>query len=80
MDPKENLTSGEKRGIIPVGEKPENLDNGIRALPTVQTPIITTANGCQLKLYFKSESDPRIRKEIARMLHGSVGKEGKMGE
>ena len=78
MDPKENLTSGEKRGIISAGKKPENLDNGIRALPAVQMPFTTTAsNSCELRLYFKDGRDEMIRKEIARLILEAALRGGK---
>lgn len=46
-----------------------NLDNEIVALPSVQVPreVITT-NGCHVSLQFPDEDDPRVHREIARML------------
>lgn len=51
------------------GKESTNLDNRINALPSVQVPreLITTS-GCRVSLHFRDEDDPRVHREIARML------------
>lgn len=63
------LTSGEDRGIMLLADEPVNLENGIRTLPTVQADReYTSPSGCHVKMFFRKEHDPGIRKEIARLL------------
>ena len=69
MPDKKDLTSFEKRGNMGLGKQPANLDNEISATPTVQaTCEFTTTKGCRVRMFFKEEHDPKIRKEIARLL------------
>ena len=68
-DPDMSLTSIQSRGNIPSDQPTMNLDNGMSALPHVQANReFTTPNGCHVRLFFQEEQDPRIRKEIARLL------------
>jgi hypothetical protein len=54
---------------MPSGEQPTDLENEISAQSTVQTTReYTSPSGCRVKMFFKSEHDPGIRKEIARLL------------
>ena len=63
------LTSPEDRGIMLLADEPVNLENGIRTLPTVQADReYTSPSGCHVKMFFRKEHDPGIRKEIARLL------------
>ena len=63
-----DLTSAGERGIIPLGDT-ANLENEISALPSVQADReYTSPNGCHVKMFFRKEHDPGIRKEIARLL------------
>ena len=63
------LTSPEDRGIMLLAEEPANLDNVNNALPTVQADReYTSPSGCHVKMFFRKEHDPGIRKEIARLL------------
>ena len=63
------LTSPEGRGIILLADEPANLDNVNNALPTVQADReYTSPSGCHVKMFFRKEHDPGIRKEIARLL------------
>lgn len=51
------------------GAIPMNLDNEIIALPSVQVPReVTTTSGCRVSLCFRDEDDPKVHREIARML------------
>ena len=69
MEQKNNLTSPASRANMAMGNMPVNLENEISALPTVQADReFTTTNGCHVRLYFNKERDPKIRKEIARLL------------
>ena len=71
------LTSGEGRGIMLLTERPANLDNANNALPTVQADReYTSPSGCHVKLFFRKEHDPGIRKEIARLLLTAFEQEG----
>ena len=71
------LTSEEDRGIIPLTERPANLDNVNNALPTVQADReYTSPSGCHVKMFFRKEHDPGIRKEIARLLLTAFEQEG----
>jgi hypothetical protein len=46
-----------------------HLENEISAQSTVQTTReYTSLSGCRVKMFFKKEHDPGIRKEIARLL------------
>ena len=66
---KNQLTSPEDRGIMLLAEEPANLDNVNNALPTVQADReYTSPSGCHVKMFFRKEHDPGIRKEIARLL------------
>ena len=63
------LTSPEDRGIMLLADEPANLDNVNNALPTVQADReYTSQSGCHVKMFFRKEHDPGIRKEIARLL------------
>ena len=54
---------------MPSGEQPTDLENEISAQSTVQTTReYTSPSGCRVKMLFKKEHDPGIRKEIARLL------------
>ncbi len=54
----------QKQGAIPT-----NLESNIVALPSVQVPReIMTSNGCRVFLHFRTEENPRLHTEIARML------------
>lgn len=69
MPDKKSLTSFVERGNMGLGKQPAYLDNEISATPTVQAfREFTTENGCHVKVFFKKEQDPKIRKEIARLL------------
>ena len=71
-----DLTSAGERGIIPLGDT-ANLENGIGALPSVQADReYTSPNGCHVKMFFRKEHDPGIRKEIARLLLTAFEQEG----
>ena len=71
------LTSPEDRGIMLLAEEPANLDNVNNALPTVQADReYTSPSGCHVKMFFKKEHDPGIRKEIARLLLTAFEQEG----
>ena len=71
------LTSPEDRGIMLLAEEPANLDNVNNALPTVQADReYTSPSGCHVKMFFRKEHDPGIRKEIARLLLTAFEQEG----
>ena len=71
------LTSPEDRGIMLVADEPANLDNVNNALPTVQADReYTSPSGCHVKMFFRKEHDPGIRKEIARLLLTAFEQEG----
>ena len=71
------LTSQDNRGIMLLAEKPEHLENEISALPSVQADReYTSPNGCHVKMFFRKEHDPGIRKEIARLLLTAFEQEG----
>ena len=71
------LTSSEGRGIMLLAEEPANLDNVNNALPTVQADReYTSPSGCHVKMFFRKEHDPGIRKEIARLLLTAFEQEG----
>ena len=71
------LTSSEDRGIMLLADEPVNLENGIRTLPTVQADReYTSPSGCHVKMFFRKEHDPGIRKEIARLLLTAFEQEG----
>ena len=71
------LTSPEDRGIMLLADEPANLENGIRTLPTVQADReYTSPSGCHVKMFFRKEHDPGIRKEIARLLLTAFEQEG----
>ena len=74
---KNQLTSPEDRGIMLLAEKPEHLENEISALPSVQADReYTSPSGCHVKMFFRKEHDPGIRKEIARLLLTAFEQEG----
>ena len=74
---KNQLTSPEDRGIMLLAEEPANLDNVNNALPTVQADReYTSPSGCHVKMFFRKEHDPGIRKEIARLLLTAFEQEG----
>ena len=53
------------------GETPADLDNlhTDEALTSVQASReFTTTEGCHVKVFFRKEYDPGIRKEVARLL------------
>ena len=71
------LTSPEDRGIMLLADEPVNLDNVNNALPTVQADReYTSPSGCHVKMFFRKEHDPGIRKEIARLLLTAFEQEG----
>ena len=71
------LTSEEDRENMLLAEEPANLENGIRTLPTVQADReYTSPSGCHVKMFFRKEHDPGIRKEIARLLLTAFEQEG----
>ena len=71
------LTLKESRANMLLAEKPEHLENEIGALPSVQADReYTSPNGCHVKMFFRKEHDPGIRKEIARLLLTAFEQEG----
>ena len=62
------LTCLDSRANMPSGEQPTDLENEIGAQSTVQTTREIITNGCHVKLVFKGEHDPQVRKDIARLL------------
>ena len=71
------LTSEEDRENMLLAEEPANLDNVNNALPTVQADReYTSPSGCHVKMFFRKEHDPGIRKEIARLLLTAFEQEG----
>ncbi len=69
MNSRKNLTLSDDRGNMAMGNQPMNLENRISALPSVQADReYTSPGGCHVKMFFKKEHDPGIRKEIARLL------------
>ena len=71
------LTSPKDRGIMLLADEPANLDNVNNALPTVQADReYTSPSGCHVKMFFRKEHDPGIRKEIARLLLTAFEQEG----
>ncbi len=71
------LTSPEDRGNMLLADEPAYLENGIRTLPTVQADReYTSPSGCHVKMFFRKEHDPGIRKEIARLLLTAFEQEG----
>ena len=62
------LTCLDSRANMPSGEQPSYLENDISAQSTVQTTREFTTNGCHVRLVFKGEHDPQIRKDIARIM------------
>ena len=65
---KNDLTCSDGRANMHAGEQSTDLENGISAQSTVQTTREFTANGCHIRLVFKGEHDPQIRKDIARIM------------
>ena len=65
---KNDLTCSDGRANMLSGEQPTNLENEISAQSTVQTTREIITNGCHVKLVFKGEHDPQVRKDIARLL------------
>ena len=63
-----NLTCLDSRANMLSGEQPTDLENEIGAQSTVQTTREIITNGCHVKLVFKGEHDPQVRKDIARLL------------
>ena len=71
------LTSQGDRENMLLAEEPSNLDNVNNALPTVQADReYTSPSGCHVKMFFRKEHDPGIRKEIARLLLTAFEQEG----
>ena len=71
------LTFEEDRENMLLAEESANLDNVNNALPTVQADReYTSPNGCHVKMFFRKEHDPGIRKEIARLLLTAFEQEG----
>ena len=69
MNAEKDLTYPAGRASMNTGEKPANLENEISALPSVQASReFSTPSGCHVRMFFKTEHDPSIRKEIARLL------------
>ena len=69
MDQTNDLTFDESRANIPMSDPLMNLENKICTLPTVQADReYTSPSGCHVKMIFKKENNPGIRKEIARLL------------
>ncbi|MBR1711009.1 MAG: hypothetical protein IJ719_19625 [Clostridia bacterium] len=53
--------------LLPEGQA--NLENGISAQPSVQAVReFSTPNGCHVRMLFREQNDPKIRREIARLL------------
>ena len=70
-----DLTSSRGRVIMSV-DQTVNLENEISAQSTVQADReLTAPNGCRMRLFFKAEHDPMIRKEVARLLLMAFAKE-----
>ena len=75
-DAEVDLTSTRERVMMPL-EQTANLENEISALPSVQADReYTSPSGCHVKMFFRKEHDPGIRKEIARLLLTAFEKEG----
>lgn len=71
------MTYGENRANIPMSDPLMNLENRICAFPTVQADReYTSPSGCHVKMFFKKENNPGIRKEIARLLLTAFEQEG----
>ena len=71
------LTSPEERGIMLLADEPVHLENVNNALPTVQADReYISPSGCHVKMFFRKEHDPGIRKEIARLLLTAFEQEG----
>ncbi len=69
MNQTNDLTYGENRANMTMSDPLMNLENRICALPTVQADReYTSPSGCHVKMFFKKENNPGIRKEIARLL------------
>ena len=52
-----------------------NLNNRIGTLTTVQAAReVMTSNGCKVSMTFRAESDPKIEKEVAKMLLAAFAK------
>ena len=75
------LTSEEDRENMLLAEEPANLENVNNVLPTVQADReYTSPSGCHVKMFFRKEHDPGIRKEIARLLLTAFEQEGNENE
>ena len=74
---RKSLTFPELRANMQLANQPEHLENAISALPTVQADReYTSPSGCHVKMFFRKEHDPGIRKEIARLLLAAFEQEG----
>ena len=65
------FSSGASGSKITEGKSPPNLENGNseNELASVQASReFTTADGCHVKVFYRKEQDPGIRREVARLL------------
>ena len=78
----ELLTAEPNMDSITDGNQSANLDNENKnnALTSVQANREFTTNGCHVKVFFKKDYNPGIRKEIARLLLTSFEQEGNVDE
>ncbi len=75
--PDKSLTSPCGRVNMGMGQRSVDLENEISVLSPVQADReYTSPSGCQVKMFFKKEHDPGIRKEIARLLLTAFEQEG----
>ena len=74
---RKQLTLRDSRANMLLANQPADLENEISVLPSVQADHeYTTTSGCHVKVFFKKEHDPGIRKEIARLLLTAFEQEG----
>ena len=74
---RKSLTSLDNRANMLLANQPAHLENEISALPSVQADReYTSPSGCHVKMFFKKEHNPGIRKEIARLLLTAFEQEG----
>lgn len=77
----ELLTAAQNTDTIVDGNQSANLDNANNsACASVQANREFTTSGCHVKVFFKKDHDPEIRKEIARILLTSFEQEGNVDE
>ena len=77
----ELLTAELNMDTITDGNRSANLDNAnICATTSVQADREFTTNGCHVKVFFKKDHNPEIKKEIARLLLTAFEQEGHVDE